>query len=233
MAGTTFTLKTDVVLDQDAASSLLETLKSVSKEYLLYAVVPNTDDLLGGIVITPPKETVIIRQDSDGGYDPLDCDEPFIMYCEHPRYILGHKDAQNPFEENDEGVWIRRPEVLGLLPLYLYDHSGITMRTGPFDCKWDSGQVGWIYYTQESLDACGCKAEGMTRIMADFVKNTYAPYLEGQVFYFAVVDEDGTITDNCGGFVGYKLEDTGILDYIQSELHESAKAAWETRYEDR
>ena len=32
-----------------------------------------------------------------------------------------------------------------LLPLYLYDHSGITMNTGGFSCPWDSGQVGWIF----------------------------------------------------------------------------------------
>ena len=32
-----------------------------------------------------------------------------------------------------------------LLPLYLYDHSGITMNTTGFSCSWDSGQVGFIY----------------------------------------------------------------------------------------
>ena len=31
-----------------------------------------------------------------------------------------------------------------ILPLYLYDHSGITMNTGGFSCPWDSGQVGYI-----------------------------------------------------------------------------------------
>lgn len=36
-----------------------------------------------------------------------------------------------------------------ILPLYLYDHSGITMNTCGFTCKWDSGQVGWIYCTKE------------------------------------------------------------------------------------
>ena len=30
------------------------------------------------------------------------------------------------------------------LPLYLYDHSGITMSTGSFCDSWDSGQVGFI-----------------------------------------------------------------------------------------
>jgi len=35
------------------------------------------------------------------------------------------------------------------LPLYLYDHSGITMSTGSFSCPWDSGQVGIIYVSRE------------------------------------------------------------------------------------
>lgn len=37
------------------------------------------------------------------------------------------------------------------LPLYLYDHSGITISTGAFSCPWDSGQVGWIYCTKEDI----------------------------------------------------------------------------------
>jgi hypothetical protein len=34
---------------------------------------------------------------------------------------------------------------LVILPLYLYDHGGITISCSPFSCPWDSGQVGWIY----------------------------------------------------------------------------------------
>ena len=37
-----------------------------------------------------------------------------------------------------------------MLPLYLYDHSGITMNTTGFSCPWDSGQVGWIYASKEN-----------------------------------------------------------------------------------
>lgn len=36
-----------------------------------------------------------------------------------------------------------------ILPLYLYDHSGITINTTGFSCPWDSGQVGWIYCNKE------------------------------------------------------------------------------------
>jgi hypothetical protein len=32
-----------------------------------------------------------------------------------------------------------------ILPLYVYEHSGVTMRTYPFGCRWDSGQAGYIY----------------------------------------------------------------------------------------
>jgi len=43
-----------------------------------------------------------------------------------------------------------------ILPLFLYDHSGITMSTGPFSCPWDSGQVGWIYASkQKFIDETG------------------------------------------------------------------------------
>ena len=38
-----------------------------------------------------------------------------------------------------------------MLPLYLYDHSGITMNTTGFSCPWDSGQVGCcLLYTSPS-----------------------------------------------------------------------------------
>lgn len=38
-----------------------------------------------------------------------------------------------------------------LLPLYLYDHSGITMKTSGFSCPWDSGQVGFIYASKDTF----------------------------------------------------------------------------------
>ena len=38
-----------------------------------------------------------------------------------------------------------------MLPLSLFDHSGITMNTTGFSCPWDSGQVGWIYISYEKI----------------------------------------------------------------------------------
>lgn len=43
-------------------------------------------------------------------------------------------------------------EYYTILPLYLYDHSGLTMNTSGFSCRWDSGQVGWIYCSHERCE---------------------------------------------------------------------------------
>ena len=44
---------------------------------------------------------------------------------------------------------------IAYLPLYVYEHSGMTMNTGGFSCPWDSGQAGWIYTTKEEVLKCG------------------------------------------------------------------------------
>jgi hypothetical protein len=53
--------------------------------------------------------------------------------------------------------------------LYLYDHSGISISTSPFSCRWDSGQVGFIYLTRQK-----CEEEGVDFDKAEDV-------LEGEV----------------------------------------------------
>jgi hypothetical protein len=38
-----------------------------------------------------------------------------------------------------------------MLPIYMYDHSGITISYKPFSCPWDSGQVGWIFMNKDRV----------------------------------------------------------------------------------
>ena len=47
---------------------------------------------------------------------------------------------------------VEQMDGMVILPLYLYDHSGITMNTCGFSCPWDSGQVGWIYADKAMID---------------------------------------------------------------------------------
>ena len=41
-----------------------------------------------------------------------------------------------------------------IVPLYVLDHSGVVFRTTPFCDPWDSGQIGWVYATDETIRTC-------------------------------------------------------------------------------
>jgi len=85
------------------------------------------------------------------------------MWCWHRRYELGDADRSKYDTDNFSG-WsemkaaiMKDIKPIAILPLYLYDHSGITMSTRPFSCPWDSGQVGFIFFTRENLKDLGYK----------------------------------------------------------------------------
>ena len=99
-----------------------------------------------------------------------------------------------------------------LLPVFLYDHSGLAMNTIGFHCPWDSGQVGYVYVTLEAVrkefgvkrvtKALREKAEDILR--GEIV--SYDAYLGGRV-YGSVIEQDGEEVDACWGFVGhYELD---------------------------
>lgn len=89
--------------------------------------------------------------------NPREWDNLGTMVCGHRRYDLGDEQAQNIGLYNSWDEWLENEiikpnggeENVVYLPLYLYDHGGITMNTTGFSCPWDSGQVGWIYATKD------------------------------------------------------------------------------------
>lgn len=136
------------------------------------------------------------------------------------------------------------------LPLFLYEHGGITIRSGGnllegkdnFDRRgryamdgagWDTSSVGVIFDTPKGLGPYtegveGCIGKDATdeRILEALEQevSSYALYLEGQVYGYVVENEDGEHVDSCGGFLGYwDDEDTGMLDEIRAAV-EGAEA---------
>lgn len=134
------------------------------------------------------------------------------MVCWHRRYTLG--DAHNwpdpgAFEADMKGARMIR------LPLFLYDHSGLTMNTGGFSCPWDSGQVGWIYATREAVLA-EYRVKRLTKAVREAALelfraevSEYDSFLRGDVWTVRVEDRDGDLLDACGGFIGgdYAIEE--------------------------
>lgn len=116
-----------------------------------------------------------------------------------------HKRAKTVIRKMREAVIERALEKVAILPLYIYDHSGITMNTGGFSCPWDSGQVGWIWVTKErALKEIGnIDEKNWEQRAREFLKaevQIYDDYLHGDVGIMIIEDMDGEVIDSCGGY---------------------------------
>jgi len=161
--------------------------------------------------------TVNIKSDNDPE-SPREWNNLGAMVCWHRRYNLGDKNYFTNPEDFQE--WVKdNPSII--LPLYLYDHSGITMSTTSFSCQWDSGQVGYIYVTYEDIKKeYGWKYITIARIkkITEYLKNEvsiYDDYLTGNVYgYVTTCNNCNNEIDSCWGFYGSDFKENGLLDSI-------------------
>jgi hypothetical protein len=142
------------------------------------------------------------------------------MVCFHGRYDLGDKtdlksDMFNGWEELEQHL-IKEEKAVLILPLFLHDHSGITIKIGSFNglspyAHWDSGQVGFIYVTKEDLKKEGITKEKAQKILEAEV-DEYDSYIRGEVYVFTIYEvktcneghEHKEVIESCGGFYSEK-----------------------------
>lgn len=158
--------------------------------------------------------SINIEQDEYGSYfDPRGNDNMCTLVCFHGRYILGDKrkhglNSKDFNSFNDVKKYFEKENDIALIkPLYLYDHSGITISTTPFSCQWDSGQIGFVFVTKDDIrHNFGKKKvtkeliEKAEKIM-DSEVNEYDNFLQGNVFRYDIHDEDGEPVNSCCGFI--------------------------------
>ena len=159
---------------------------------------------------------VTIELDHNCVDSPRDCDNLGTMACWHGRYAFGDEQPSESPQEYEADL----PEGTIVLPLYLYDHSILTMNTTGFSCPWDSRQVGIIYVTPEKIAKEMIPSEqSAIEILKSEVK-TYDTYLRGEIYRYTVekpypCDHGDThfyLIESCGGYYG----DDGIGE-IKSE----------------
>ena len=170
-----------------------------------------------GMTITASRTTSIRLTTSTDPQNPREDGDTFgKMVCFHGRYNLGDKHQYRTPEEFHDSKEFKKAIVK--LPLYLYDHSGITMRTYPFDCPWDSGQVGYIIATMEQYKLLtgrksinkSLKAKLLESLRAEV--KVYDHYLTGEVYDLTVI-KDGEEDTVCG-FYGTDWATNGVMDYV-------------------
>lgn len=195
--------------------------------------------------------------------DPRNWDNLCTMICWHNHYSLGDKHNfvgpqscmkvlykkiigkswnDNHESDNWDDIFnaLNQSDLVFIKIIRLYDHSGITISTSnsyPYNDRWDSSIVGFIYVTKEQIlnEIANANEENWTAIADKIIENeieTYDQYVRGDVYWFGltekVIKQDkcphcGEVIreyeyeeeiNSCSGFYGDCLEENGILEYI-------------------
>lgn len=189
-------------------------------------------------------ERLVIEQDEFAD-NPLERGTDLgTMYCFSRRWDLGHEHSYNNGRELAEGLLddagmsyrtgddnedtMERLRKKGWIiePLYLYDHSGISISMRSFigrahHAEWDSGQVGVYVVTPEEIRAF-FRVKRVTRKIREqalsamrVTVDTYDCYLRGDVYGYDLAGPDGQV-DSCSGFIG-EYNDCGILQMLPTK----------------
>lgn len=154
-----------------------------------------------------------IEQDEDSQNPRTEFDNLGKMICFHGRYSLGDKNDYNhkdyPGWDKLEAAIIEGEKAVISLPIYMYDHGGLTINTTGFSCPWDSGQIGFIVAPAAAVREEYKVKRIITKAVIEKVKKvllgeveTYDQYLRGDVYGYTVKDPNGEIVDSCWGFFG-------------------------------
>jgi len=175
---------------------------------------------------------------------PREWDNLATMVMLHKLYNLGDKHHYSDFDSWDalKAQIESTHDVEVILPVRMYDHSGIALSTGsgyPFNCPWDSVMVGFIFVTSESIKSCfgdvTIDDEFRSKITQQMQGEleTYNQYLAGDVWGFILeipkpaCETCGHVEyeeDSCWGFYGSDPLENGMADHFPEKYREELKS---------
>jgi hypothetical protein len=178
------------------------------------------------------NHTIEIKLD-DSPENPREWDNTGTMVFFHKRNSMGDKnhgltrDMFNSWDELESHL-IKEKNAGVVLPVYMYDHSGITISTKPFSCPWDSGQIGFIYVDKKSAKENFYSKKRkpyqvwnkelekkVTECLESEIK-IYDDYLNGNVYGFVITGPNGEEVED-----GSRWGFIGDIEYCISEAKET------------
>ena len=177
-----------------------------------------------------------IFQDEVGDCNPREWDNLGTIICFHNDYVLGDK---NDISKSNFNSWnelgdflIEEKKAVVIFPIRIYEHSGISISITneyPYNDRWDSGQIGFIYCDRETI-LKEYNIKSITQKTIEKVKEclraeieTYNQYLTGEVFGYVldkkvICDKCSNIEyehiDSCWGYYGNDFKKNGLSDNI-------------------
>jgi len=140
-------------------------------------------------------------------WSPRENDNMCIFHIAHRNYAFGEHQWMSRQEVDDAQ---REAEAIGdiCVPLYMYDHSGITISLTPFTCPFDSGQVGFVQIKKDEIISNFGKKNWTKNLrikaleVAAMEVKELDSYLTGEVYGY-IIDRDGLEQEgSCWGFIG-------------------------------
>lgn len=159
---------------------------------------------------------IIIEQD-EYPINPRENDNICVFHIGHSQYAFGDENYTDR-ESIDEAYHKALDNGDVCLPLYMYDHSDITISLGKFSCPWDSGQVGFVQVPRLTMikefgnKLFTPKLKEKALEWAKMEVEEMDKHLRGESYGY-IIDDD----DSCWGY--FSIEDAiseaeGIINWI-------------------
>lgn len=178
------------------------------------------------------KIEIIHDEDAQNPRELFAQDQLDTMVCFHHKYDLGDKNHNYKMEDFDfweslRGQIIQDHDPVAILPLYMYDHSGITISTSyeyPYNDRWDAGQIGFIFMSRKNALINWGKSkktsnQALKNKVIKFLNASvkeYDLYLRGESYGYVISKNEDEI-ESCWGFLGFeccKKEAISIVDAL-------------------
>lgn len=196
---------------------------------LYYLVIQQKSIIMKTYNISNGYKLIISIDNDSSNHNPRTCDNLSTCIFVGGKKSLGDKHNINPMDYNEwnemHKAIIREYKPAFVKGVYLYSHSGETIKLSPFVCQFDSGQIGFIIVSKEAIR----KYYGIQRVTNVYLDKAeklllsefkeLKQYVEGEIYHFQLNDENGNEIDSCGGFFGNDITENGILDFIDVDYH--------------
>ncbi len=138
----------------------------------------------------------------------------------------GQYNSREDFiEKGEKEIRKHFKDVAVVMAVHKYQHSGVgysTSNSYPYNCRWDSGTVGFIFATKKDIR----ENWGIKRVTQKYIEHTekilsceidiFSQWANGDIVGYRI-EEEGEVIDSCYGFYGYDLLENGVLDYVGEE----------------
>jgi hypothetical protein len=183
----------------------------------------------------------IVRDESPS--DPLEDMDWATFAGWNRRYHIGNEQPQCEPQEYLEELQQEHGDKLIILPVYMHDHGFVSYSCADFNDRWDSGQVGFIWTTQErwqgSTDYEPPTVESLQNTLRSIV-DEYSSWASGDAWGFIATEMEEcshcseakeVSDDSCWGFIGSN-DDTkdNIREHLSDDVKGLLDDAWRARF---